>query len=74
MRGTRQFRQDQFGRLRVTPTAEPAENILFHDGTNIRIERQMAMLAENAMMHQMVSDRLKGKFDTMMTAIRGRMR
>ena len=71
---TDQFGQDGTGRLWVRPTRTPAENILFHDGTNVRIEKQMSMLAENAMMHEMVADRLKGKYDALMTAIRGRVR
>jgi flagellar basal-body rod protein FlgB len=71
--GTDQFRLDGAGRLRVTPTAEPAENILFHDRTNVRIENQMAMLAENAMMHETVSELLRGKFEGMLKAIRGRV-
>jgi flagellar basal body rod protein FlgB len=55
----------------MTPTTEPAENLLFHDHTNMRIEEQMAMLAENAMMHQTVTELLRGKFETMLKAIRG---
>ncbi|HPD30031.1 MAG TPA: flagellar basal body rod protein FlgB [Phycisphaerae bacterium] len=71
LRGAREFREDASGCLVVTPTEEPAENVLFHDRTNMRIERQMAMLAENTLMHQIASDRLKGRFDQLMTAIRG---
>ncbi len=74
IRGSQQFGQDGSGRLWVSPTEEPAENILFHDRTNMRIEKQMAMLAENAMMHQLVTDRIKGKYDSLLTAIRGRMK
>ena len=58
MRGTRQFRQGSGGSLKVTPTLEPPENVLFHDGTNARLERQMTDLAENAMMHQFAPGRL----------------
>ena len=73
IRSSDQFRQDRFGRLSVTPTVEPAENILFHDKTNARIERQMAMLAENAMMHQVVTELLHGKFNGLLKAIRGKV-
>jgi len=31
------------------------------------------MLAENTLMHQIAADRLKGRFDSLMTAIRGRV-
>ncbi len=71
MRGNRQFRQGSDGSLAVTPTLEPPENVLFHDGTNARLERQMTDLAENAMMHQFATQMLKGRYDGMITAIRG---
>lgn len=61
------------GELVVTPSEVPAENILFHDDTNARIERQMAMMAENTMMHQATTELLRGRFDGLMKAIRGRI-
>lgn len=70
---SQQFHTDSGGRLVVTPTEEPPENILFHDGTNARLERQMAMLAENAMMHQMVAELLKSRFSGLKQAIRGQV-
>ncbi len=70
---TREFHQDAAGHLRLTPAVEPVENLLFHDGTNARIERQMSYLAENAMMHQAASELLKTYFDRLQTAIRGRV-
>jgi len=73
VKGQTEFRENPFGRLEVTPTEEPAENILFHDRTNARIERQMAMLAENTMMHQIAADGLKKRFDALLSAIRGRV-
>lgn len=72
LKSTDEFRLDAGGLLKVTPSAEPAENVLFQDKTNVRIERQMAMMAENTMMHQAVTELLKGKFDLMLKAIRGR--
>jgi flagellar basal-body rod protein FlgB len=68
-----QFEQLSNGSLKVKPTVEPAENLLFHDRTNARIERQMAKLAENAMMHQFMTDRLRGRYESLLTAIRGRL-
>jgi len=73
MKSTGEFTQDAYGRLNFSPSIEPAENLLFHDKTNMSIERQMAMLAENAMMHQAMTELLKGKFDGLMKAIRGRV-
>jgi flagellar basal-body rod protein FlgB len=69
---TEQFHADRQGGLEVTPTERPTENVLFHDGTNMSIERQMSDLAENAMMHQLASQLLKGRYDGLRKAIRGR--
>lgn len=71
---TEQFHEDADGHLAVTPTTRTAENVLFHDGTNSSVERQMAMLAENAMMHQTATELLRGQFELMMKAIRGSAR
>ena len=65
------FRTDEQGRLQVTPTERPAENVLFHDGTSASVERQMAMMAENAMMHETASELLRGKFASLLKAIKG---
>lgn len=71
IRPSDEFRQDANGHLMVTPTAEPAGNILFHDGTNMRIEQQMSMLAENAVMHQTVTEMYRMNVDGLLKAIRG---
>ncbi len=73
MGATAEFRLDDSGFLKLTPSREPAENLLFQDGTNARIERQMAMLAENAMMNQFAAETLKGYFEGTAKAIRGRL-
>ncbi|MFQ5422341.1 MAG: flagellar basal body rod protein FlgB [Phycisphaerae bacterium] len=70
---TNEFELDEAGFLKTHPSEEPAENLLFQDGTNARIERQMAMLAENAMMNQFAAETLKGYYDGMAKAIRGRV-
>ena len=59
------------GLLRVSPTEVPVENVLFHDGTNQSIERQMADLAETGMMHELTTALLSGYFDGARKAIRG---
>ncbi len=71
---TDQVGVDDAGFLQVTPSEEPAENLLFHDGTNARIERQMAALAENTMMHRAASELLQNRFERLASAIRGRVR
>ncbi len=62
---------DRFGRLKVTPSERPTENILFHDGTNLSIERQMADLAETGMTHELATEFLRGRFQGLRKAIRG---
>ena len=72
LESTREVRVGERGTLEVTPSTEPAENVLFHDGTNARIERQMALLAENTMMHQAAVELMKANIDGLSKAIRGR--
>lgn len=71
VRNGREVTTAEDGSLRVTPSDKPVGNILFHDGTNASIERQMADLAETGMTHQLVSTLLRGRFDAMRKAIRG---
>ncbi|MBI4578513.1 MAG: flagellar basal body rod protein FlgB [Planctomycetes bacterium] len=68
---TRQFEREKDGSIRFKPVEEPAENVLFHDQTNASVERQMSKLAENAMMHQTVTELLADKYGELMKAIRG---
>jgi len=68
-----QFRQDAQGRLVVEPGETPPENVLFHDDTNARIERQMAMMAENTMMHEFSSEILRHEYEQLLQAVRGRV-
>lgn len=70
---TEQFHLDEFGHLAVTPTEQPAQNILFHDRTNARIESLMAQVAENVMTYNLASQLLKNSFDGLKTAIRGQI-
>ena len=64
---------DEAGSLRLTPGEEPAENLLFQNGTNVRIERQMSLLAENALTGQVTSELLRGRYELLAKAIRGRV-
>mgnify|MGYP003563581870 CR=1 FL=1 len=70
--GSEQVRTRADGTLEVTPQREPAANALHHDGTNMSIEREMADLAANAMVHEMTASLLQGKYDGLRKAIRGR--
>lgn len=69
----RELRTDRQGRLQVRPGALPAQNVLFHDGTNLSLERQMADLAETTMSHELAATLWKSGMDRLRTAIRGRM-
>lgn len=69
--GTKQFRTRPDGGLDVTPTTDPAHNVLFHDRTNASVERLMSNLARNGMMHEAAVTILKGYFDGVKKAIRG---
>lgn len=73
LRATRQVREAAPGRLEFRPATESPENVLFHDGTNARVERQMSQLAENAIAHQLAVELVKRRFDGIMQAIRGRV-
>lgn len=73
VRSGQEVETDDRGVLQVTPSLTPAENVLFHDGTNMSIERQMADLAETGMMHDLATTLLGGKFQSLRTAIRGRV-
>ncbi|RME39399.1 MAG: hypothetical protein D6788_05545 [Planctomycetota bacterium] len=64
---------DETGHLTVTPRVQPPQNILFHDGTNLSLERQMADLAETGMWHDLAAALLRESYEEMRTAIRGRV-
>ena len=69
---TKQFSLDEHGHLQVNPARTPSENVLFHDGSNMSIERQMAQLAENGMLAETVTTLLRGKYEGLRKAISGR--
>ncbi|MCH8806107.1 MAG: hypothetical protein IH986_08465 [Planctomycetes bacterium] len=72
LRGNAQFSTTPSGRTEVRPAIDPAQNILFHDGTNARIERMMSDAAKNALQYQFMTTLLGGRYDGLLNAIRGR--
>ncbi len=66
-----EVRTNRQGHLDVTPAEKPVENVLFHDGTNFSIERQMADLAETGMMHDLATALLRERFEDLRKVIRG---
>jgi flagellar basal-body rod protein FlgB len=70
VRNGRQAETDRYGRLMVSPSERPVDNVLFHDGTNVSIEKEMADLAKTGMSHQLVSTMLKNRYDALTRVIR----
>jgi flagellar basal-body rod protein FlgB len=61
------------GMLRARPGDQPVENVLFHDRTNVSIERQMADLAETNVVYEQATSLLQNKYNGLRRAIRGRV-
>lgn len=61
------------GRLVTRPITEPAENVLFHDGTNVRLERLVTDANSNALLHETATGLLRSRYDLLLRAIRGRV-
>ena len=71
--GSDHYRTDRQGHLVTTPRTEPGQNAVFHDGTNMSIEQEMSELASNAMLHEITTTLLDGRFEGLRKAIRGRV-
>lgn len=69
--GNRQAKTGEGGFLTVNAEPRPVDNVLFHDGTNISIESEMADLAETGMAHGLAATLLRERFDGLRKAIRG---
>ena len=66
----REARSDPSGRLQVEPTERPVDNILFQDGTNLSMEREMSDLAKTGMSHQLIATMLKNRYEGLRRVIR----
>lgn len=73
LRGNAQFGPGPDGRLRVRPAEKPADNVLFHDGTNVRLEQLLADVAQNNLSYEVSTNLLRGRFQGLLRAIRGRV-
>ena len=67
------LRLDAAGALMAKPVTLRHNNILFHDQNNRNAEQEMAELAKNTMLHNLAATLLKGQFEMLTTAIRGRL-
>lgn len=61
------------GKMTVHPDIEPAQNLLFHDGTNARLEALMSDAQKNELAYELSMNLLRGRYQGMMQAIRGRV-
>lgn len=68
LRGTREFRLDKNGFIRLTPRTSSG-NILFHDRNNRDLERTMQALAENAGAFRVAADLLRNRYRQLHSAI-----
>lgn len=73
LRGDAQVSTTADGRLTVRPGSEPAPHVLFHDGTNARLERTLADINENAQYYELATGLLRGRYNGLLSAIRGRV-
>ncbi len=72
LRDNAQFWTGPDGRVQARPSITPAQNVLFQDGTNVRLERLMTDVAQNSQSYELATTLLRGKLDTLTRAIRGR--
>jgi flagellar basal-body rod protein FlgB len=66
-----QVRTDAAGFLQAEPDELPVSHVLFHDGTNVSIEKEMAALEETSMTYEFAATLLADRFDGLRKAIRG---
>lgn len=72
-RTTRHYRWDQTGRLQTKPAQIENNNILFHDGNNRFVEKQMSDMAQNAIRHNVAVEMLRHQYNLLHSAISGRI-
>ena len=72
LRDNAQFSTGPDGRVQARPTQTPAPNVLFHDGTNARLEQTVSDAAANSLSYDLATNLLRSKLDALMQAIRGR--
>ena len=73
IRSSRHLKWDNKGNLEAKPREVENSNILFHDRNNRFVEKQMSELAKNALLHNVTVELLRGQYEGLSTAIRGRL-
>ncbi len=71
LRNTRNIEFGENNAIRARAIEVRDNNILFHDKNNRSVEKQMAEMAKNGILHNVVTELLRGKYDGLQTAIRG---
>lgn len=72
LRGNSQVATDAAGRIAVRPISEPAQNVLFHDGTNAGLEKLVTDINGNALQYDLATNLLRARYQSLLNAIRGR--
>lgn len=67
-----QVQYNEAGSMVLRPDTEPADNVMFHDGTNGQIERDMTEMSRNQILNQVSVDMLRHHYQMLQTAIRGK--
>lgn len=73
IRPTSHFSWNNDGRLEARPEEIEDNNILFHDGNNRFVEKQMTAMSKNALLHNVAAELLRMQYEGLQTAIRGRL-
>jgi len=73
LRDNAQFSTGPDGQIQARPVREPAPNVLFHDGTNARLEELLADVAKNSLSYEVATSLLRGRYENLLRAIRGRV-
>ncbi len=73
LRGNAQFSTGPDGQIEACPAREPASNVLFHDGTNARLEELLGDVAKNSLGYEVATSLLKSQYGLLLEAIRGRV-
>ncbi|MBN2211907.1 MAG: hypothetical protein JW709_10975 [Sedimentisphaerales bacterium] len=73
LKSTTHFSRDNNGSLQARAQEIEDNNILFHDENNRFVEKQMAAMSKNALLHNVAAELLKMQYEGLQTAIRGRL-
>ncbi len=73
MKSSRNFSWDRQGGLSAREVPAKDSNILFHDRNNRSVEKQMSLMAKNAMMHNVATELLRQQYGQLKQAISGKL-